>query len=98
MPSTTENEFRSHYFERIKYANDNFSSHWRPGWLSDRGEVYIKLGKPTDIEKFPFRREGRDVDVWEYWSRGGLDLIFYDRTGLGDYELLNRADLTDYVY
>lgn len=49
---TEENEYREQYYERIAYANEHFSS-GKPGWMTDRGRIYIKFGKPDGIESHP---------------------------------------------
>jgi len=51
-PDTEENEFKTEYFERVAYANEHFSS-GKPGRLTDRGRIYIKFGKPDDVESHP---------------------------------------------
>lgn len=51
-PDTIENEFKEQYYERIAYANEHFSS-GKPGRLTDRGRIYIKFGKPDEIESHP---------------------------------------------
>ncbi|MBV9211282.1 MAG: GWxTD domain-containing protein [Acidobacteria bacterium] len=51
-PDTDENEYKEEYYERIAYANEHFSS-GKPGWMTDRGRIYIKFGKPNEIESHP---------------------------------------------
>jgi GWxTD domain-containing protein len=51
-PDTEENEYQERYYERIAYANEHFSS-GKPGWMTDRGRIYIKFGKPDEIESHP---------------------------------------------
>ena len=51
-PDTEENEFKEEYYERIAYANEKFTS-GIPGWLTDRGRIYITWGKPDSIESHP---------------------------------------------
>lgn len=51
-PDTEENEYREEHYERLAYANDHFSS-GKPGRLTDRGRIYIKFGKPDEIEAHP---------------------------------------------
>ncbi|MBV9958914.1 MAG: GWxTD domain-containing protein [Acidobacteria bacterium] len=51
-PDTDENEYKEEYYERIAYANEHFSS-GKPGWMTDRGRIYIKFGKPSEIETHP---------------------------------------------
>jgi GWxTD domain-containing protein len=46
---TIENEFKEEHYRRIAYANEKFT--WvKPGWLTDRGRIYILHGKPDQIE------------------------------------------------
>ncbi|HEY5445125.1 MAG TPA: GWxTD domain-containing protein, partial [Pyrinomonadaceae bacterium] len=51
-PDTEENEFKDQFYERVTYANEHFSS-GKPGRTTDRGRIYIKFGKPDDIESHP---------------------------------------------
>jgi len=51
-PDTEENEYREQYYERIAYANENFAS-GIPGWMTDRGRIYIAWGKPDSVEAHP---------------------------------------------
>lgn len=47
--STTANEFKEEHYRRIAYANEHFDE-GTPGWLTDRGRVYIIHGQPDQIE------------------------------------------------
>jgi GWxTD domain-containing protein len=51
-PDTEENEYKEEYYERIAYSNEHFTS-GKPGWMTDRGRIYIKFGKPNEIESHP---------------------------------------------
>jgi len=51
-PDTPENEYKEEYYQRIQYANEKFSS-GIPGWRTDRGRIYVKFGKPDEIESHP---------------------------------------------
>src|SRR5215217_6989776 len=51
-PDTEENEFKQEFFERVAYTNEHFSS-GKPGRLTDRGRIYIKFGKPDEVESHP---------------------------------------------
>lgn len=46
---TVENESRDEHYRRITYANERFSA-GIPGWLTDRGRIYITFGPPDEIE------------------------------------------------
>jgi len=49
-PTTRRNEFLEQTKDRILYANQ-FFSHFKPGWTTDMGRIYIKYGKPYEIRK-----------------------------------------------
>jgi GWxTD domain-containing protein len=49
-PKTDENEFRNIYYTRIARANQAFKA-GIPGWMTDRGRIYVLLGPPTDVIK-----------------------------------------------
>ncbi|HSS20716.1 MAG TPA: GWxTD domain-containing protein [Pyrinomonadaceae bacterium] len=51
-PDTEENEYRDAFYERIAYANEHFTS-GKLGWLTDRGRIYVKFGKPDEVESHP---------------------------------------------
>jgi GWxTD domain-containing protein len=51
-PRTSENEFKEEHYRRIAYANERFASGY-PGWLTDRGRIYIMHGPPAEIESRP---------------------------------------------
>ena len=51
-PDTVENEFKEEHYRRIAYANEHFAA-GKQGWRTDRGEIYIKFGKPDEIESHP---------------------------------------------
>ncbi|MFZ0428517.1 MAG: GWxTD domain-containing protein [Acidobacteriota bacterium] len=51
-PSTAINEFKEEHYRRIAYANDHFGS-GLPGWMTDRGRIYIIHGAPVEIEAHP---------------------------------------------
>jgi GWxTD domain-containing protein len=49
---TSENEFKEEHYRRIAYANERFAS-GEPGWMTDRGRVYIIHGPPDELESHP---------------------------------------------
>ncbi|MCP2604793.1 GWxTD domain-containing protein [Candidatus Aminicenantes bacterium AH-873-B07] len=60
-PGTIRNEFKEQYFQRIKEANQLFKGA-RPGWLQDRGRIYILFGPPNERQTNPMG--GRPVDPY----------------------------------
>jgi GWxTD domain-containing protein len=49
-PTTDHNEFQQEIIVRIEYSNKHFS-HFKEGWKTDMGKVYIKYGEPFEILK-----------------------------------------------
>ncbi len=86
-PETEENEFKKEYFERIKKADELFFGEGRPGWLTDRGRVYILFGPPTDRMTSPTGSSfyGRCQELWYY---GTFPVIFIDANCNGQFVLV----------
>jgi GWxTD domain-containing protein len=51
-PESQDNEFRDEHYARIAYANEHFAA-GKPGWMTDRGHIYISYGKPDSIDSHP---------------------------------------------
>ena len=51
-PDTVENEYKEEHYRRIAYANEHFAS-GKPGWMTDRGRIYIVFGPPDEIDAHP---------------------------------------------
>ncbi|MDH4219714.1 MAG: GWxTD domain-containing protein [Candidatus Aminicenantes bacterium] len=62
-PGTEENENKEAYFGRIEEANRLFRGGGRPGWLQDRGRIYILFGPPNERQTNP--TGGWNVDPYE---------------------------------
>lgn len=95
VPLTPENEALDEYFQRVQVANQRFLEEGDPGWLTDRGEVYITLGEPDEILDLSgdMSRVGPHGYQWTYTTLR-LTVFFEDATGLGKYRLtpLSRSD------
>jgi GWxTD domain-containing protein len=51
-PDSNDNEFRDEHYARIEYANEHFAA-GKPGWLTDRGHIWIAFGKPDSVDTHP---------------------------------------------
>jgi GWxTD domain-containing protein len=51
-PESPENTFRDENYRRIAYSNEHFAA-GKPGWMTDRGHMYIAYGKPDSIDSHP---------------------------------------------
>lgn len=85
------NVFREQFFERLRLATIYFAESGRPGWKTDRGEVFIVLGPPSYVvdryqREASARPDGYDW-VYESGPTGRLVLTFTDRYSTGRFEL-----------
>lgn len=88
VPITPENEALDQYFQRVQVANRRFTESGDPGWLTDRGEVFISLGEPDDVFDFSTdaTRSGSRAVRWTY-NQQRLTLYFQDQSGFGRFRL-----------
>jgi GWxTD domain-containing protein len=85
---TPENEALDDYFRRVQQANARFADEGEPGWLTDRGEVFITLGDPDEVLDMSrgMDRSGLRVIRWTY-TNYRLVLYFQDQTGFNHFRL-----------
>ncbi len=85
-PATPENEYRIEYYNRIERSNRLFSGGGAPGWLQDRGRVYITLGPPDTRITYPrgVTFYGLPTEIWWY---GMVSIVFIDEYWNDDYKL-----------
>ena len=92
-PGTEINEFRAGHYERIAYANEHFPSAI-PGWMTDRGRIYITYGKPDRVEKGRAEFENLKNVLFEKWfyeyanqSCAKAEFTFLDPTETDEFRL-----------
>ena len=85
--STEENEFKMEYFNCMETSENIFVSEGKPGWLTDRGRIYILFGPPAERITYPMGEDpyGRCREIWYY---GNFPVVFVDSTCSGDYHLV----------
>ncbi len=94
-PESPENEFKEEHYRRLEYANKNFGKGTsKPGWKTDRGRIYIILGKPNTVERYGSLEHNLvPIEVWFYQGHSGAGLpasfyvVFFQEWGIGDYIL-----------
>ena len=85
---TPLNEYKVEFYNRVRYA-DQFLK----GVRSDRGRIYVLLGKPSGRNNFSGYKSLVECELWNYESndRPGLlpfmNLIFFKPRNMGDYQL-----------
>jgi len=101
VPETPTNEDLQSYFGRIQIANAQFRMDRNPGWLSDRGMVFVALGEPDQIfernvnQSITTAQLGSTtrLQIWQYRLYNS-QLVFYDETGNWK---LTRASETEFL-
>ncbi len=93
-PLTEVNEFREEHYRRIEHANRVLGRETPiPGWMTDRGKMYIILGEPRDRESFLAAPGLYPSEVWFYEAapNKGLSspfyLLFFQQGFAGEYRL-----------
>lgn len=86
-PGTEENEFKIEYFNRVERAEDLFLGEGKPGWMTDRGRIFILFGPPMDRLKNPMGYSS-STQCSEVWYYGNFPVIFSDPTCTGTFRLV----------
>ena len=110
-PETLANEYHQLFWERVREANAQFADSGKPGWLSDRGKIYILHGAPSKIEDDPNMNTqsgataGAGLIRWIYEGRpdARLDLdpvvvVPFVRQTTGEYRLTYDPELASVFF
>lgn len=95
-PLTPENEFRTAHYERIAYANSRLGGETAiPGWMTDRGRMWIQLGEPDERETFAAVPGLYPAELWFYLQRDefllpALYILFFQEHNAGPYVQFNH--------
>ena len=85
VPETPTNEDLQAYFGRIQQANLEFRMDRNPGWLSDRGMVFVALGEPDEVFERTINQtlsttqmsSAARLQIWQY-RQYNTQLVFYE--------------------
>jgi GWxTD domain-containing protein len=88
IPETPTNEDLQSYFGRVQQANLQFRMDRNPGWLSDRGMVFVALGEPDEVFDRTINQtlsttqmsSAARLQIWQY-RQYNTQLVFYEDTG-----------------
>jgi GWxTD domain-containing protein len=76
--------------DRVSYANRSYS-HFKPGWESDMGRIYIRMGAPDDINKKVTSDDTqfvlKDYQIWKYTSSSRV-YVFIDIQMNGNFKMI----------
>jgi GWxTD domain-containing protein len=85
-PATAANEFQSEYSKRVAAVREKFN-----GPHTDRGRLYLLLGKPQTITRYSGEQELVECELWNYsgLSERGLppflNFLFYKPGDVGEF-------------
>jgi GWxTD domain-containing protein len=93
-PLTEANEFRDEHYRRMEHSDRVYGRETPiPGWMTDRGKMYILLGEPRDRESFLAAPGIYPAEVWFYEAAParGLSspfyLLFFQQGFAGEFRL-----------
>jgi GWxTD domain-containing protein len=85
---------KEEHYRQVAYTNDHFTisisgrTQPLPGWLTDRGRIYIAYGPPDAIKETDGDANNASAILWHYDSiplyGKNVDLRFFDVCGCGD--------------
>ncbi len=98
-PATPENEFQMEYARRVAIVREKFG-----GPHTDRGRLYLLLGKPRTVSRYSGEQELVECELWNYAGLSGrglppfLNFLFYRPRDSGEFKqfypgMQNAADL-----
>jgi GWxTD domain-containing protein len=91
-PGTPENEYKDEIVKRFEHVNKYFAA-GRPGWMTDRGRIWMILGEPRSYDRYPGKSGIIPCEVWYYYTDGSkglpthFGLVFFQKAGVGEYKL-----------
>ena len=94
---TPVNEFKEEHYRRLEHANRVLGRESSvPGWMTDRGKMYIILGEPNDTDTFRSVPGLYPAELWFYLARPEkalppMYLLFFQDGHAGAYRLFNHV-------
>jgi len=81
------------YKANVDLVQNLYGSKVVKGYKTDRGRVYLKYGKPTQVLEVPYDPQAYPYEIWTYYVLGNqtnVKFVFYDRDlATNEYELLH---------
>ena len=85
------------YMEVARAIDQTYKSGFRHGFQTDRGYIYLKYGRPDDIERRETENAAPPYEIWTYNSfpatkQNNVKFIFYNPSLVGDGFILLHSD------
>ncbi len=87
---------RREFMNKVAEADRLYASRVRRGYETDRGRVFLKYGKPTQVESVAGSQQSRPYEIWTYLNSANqieAVFVFVDRGSFGSYELVHSTAL-----
>lgn len=85
----------NNYYKEVKIANELFSTAIKKGYLTDRGRVYLKFGKPNTRSIVPSEPSAYPYEIWHYHRVQNFSnkrFVFYSRDlSTNEYPLIHST-------
>lgn len=97
-PASPVNEAEEEHYRRLAFVNLSLADDTtRPGWMTDRGRMFILLGEPRERQRFDGLNEIVSTELWFYQAEPGVGLpsffylVFFRPRDIGEYRLYHPA-------
>lgn len=91
-PNREEAAWRA-YSDSVRYADSQWGSHYKRGYESDRGRVYLQYGAPNDMAADRTGTKCYPYEIWHYYklkNQSNRRFLFYSSENISnDYVLLH---------
>lgn len=84
------------YYEKVITVQQQYGSKMQPGFLSDRGRIYLQYGIPNSIVSEHNESNAYPYEIWHYYNvadQTNVKLIFYNRNLVGNSYVLLHSNL-----
>lgn len=79
---------RKLFLAAVNYVNSRYSMGNKKGWQTDRGRVFLKVGKPDTDESILSNQSKFDHEIWRYFKENYI-FVFLDKHGLNDFRVIH---------
>lgn len=85
---------RREFMNKVSEADKLYSTRYRRGYETDKGRVFLKYGRPTNVESVAGSQQSRPYEIWTYLNgsqQTEMIFVFIDRGNFGNYELVHST-------
>ncbi|MFN3385989.1 MAG: GWxTD domain-containing protein [Candidatus Thermochlorobacter sp.] len=85
---------RREFMNKVSEADKLYSTRFRRGYETDKGRIFLKYGRPTNVESVAGNQQSRPYEIWTYLNASEqieMMFVFVDRSNVGNYELVHST-------